>query len=399
MNLTGDQFLVKKINKSIVLETIRYHSPLSRTQVSDMTGLNKGTVSSLVNELIQSDLVREIGQGKSNGGRKPLMLLFNNLAGYAIGADVRIDCISAILTDLHGNIIERMEIPLQQSDMDYVCELLKEAIRNLMAKASDTPYGIVGIGVGVPGIVDEDGSILFAPNLKWRDVPLRQMLADEFKIPVVIDNEARAGAQGEKQFGAGQASSNLIYVSVGHGIGTGIVINKELYRGRLGFSGEAGHFSIESSGEQCSCGNWGCWELYASEKALLKQASQLQELNEQLQQMEKSRPDMEMLVALAANRNETVTQLFQQIGEYLGIGIANMINIFNPELIILGNRMAKAKPWIQEAILRTVEKRALPYHQKQMKIHFSQLGMDSTVLGAASFAISQFFTKTRVLVE
>ncbi|WP_134704522.1 ROK family transcriptional regulator [Ammoniphilus sp. YIM 78166] len=388
---TGDQFLVKQINKSIVLETVRHHSPISRSQVSEITGLNKGTVSSLVNELIESNLVLEIGEGKSSGGRKPLLLLFNHLAGYAIGVDIRMDCISLVLTDLQGHIVERIHLPLQKSNQEYVVGLLIEGIRQLMARTPSSPYSVVGIGVGVPGIVDEEGTVLFAPNLQWRDVPLQRWLTDEFGIPVVVDNEARAGAQGEKQFGAGQTSSNLIFLSVGHGIGTGIVLNRELYKGEMGFSGEAGHISIESRGEACSCGNWGCWELYASEKALLRQANK--------HEWGKKSLSLETLHALASNQDPTALALFEQIGEYLGIGLANMINIFNPELVVIGNRMALAAPWIEDAVLRTVEKRALPYHQKRMKIVFSHLGTDSTVLGAASFAVSQFFTKTRVLVD
>jgi len=399
MSVTGDQHLVKQINKSLVLETIRWHSPISRAQVSQVTGLNKGTVSSLVNELILSDLVRETGPGQSSGGRKPLMLLFHHLAGYAIGVDLRVDSISAVLTDLQGTIVERTEQPLPTNDVETVCNILKEAIHSLIAKAPESAYGIVGIGIGVPGIVDEKGTILFAPNLKWENVPLQQMLAAEFDIPVVIDNEARTGAQGEKQFGAGQEFSNLVYFSVGHGIGTGIVMNKELYKGSRGFSGEAGHISIETNGERCSCGNHGCWELYASEKALFQQASKLTEVQQQLQHTGKSSPDMDLLVSLAARGNESVIGLFQQIGTYLGIGIANLINIFNPESIIVGNRMAIAKPWIVESLLRVVEERALPYHQQQLQILFSQLGMDSTVQGAASFAISQFFTRTKVFVD
>ncbi|WP_205683792.1 ROK family transcriptional regulator [Brevibacillus migulae] len=399
MTVTGDQHLVKQINKSLVLETIRWHSPISRAQVSQVTGLNKGTVSSLVNELIQSDLVRETGPGQSSGGRKPLMLLFHHLAGYAIGVDLRVDSISAVLTDLQGNIIERTEQPLQTNDVEKVCSILKDAIHSLIAKAPESAYGVVGIGVGVPGIVDENGTILFAPNLKWQNVPLQHVLAAEFQLPVVIDNEARTGAQGEKQFGAGQESSNLVYISVGHGIGTGVVMNKELYKGSRGFSGEAGHFSIETNGELCSCGNRGCWELYASEKALFRQAARLTEVQQQLRQTGKDSPDMELLVSLAANGNAAVIGLFQQIGMYLGIGITNLINIFNPESIILGNRMTIAQPWIQETLFHTVAERALPYHQQQLQILFSQLGMDSTVVGAASFAISQFFTRTKVLVD
>ncbi|MNU53340.1 N-acetylglucosamine repressor [compost metagenome] len=399
--LTGDQFLVKQINSSIVLDLIRTHSPISRAAVSVKSGLNKGTVSNLVNQLIENGLVEEMGQGESSGGRKPVMLSFNQRAGYAIGVDLRIDMASAVLTDLQGNIVQQVESTLESIEPHLVYATLSRMIHELIASAPESHYGVVGIGVGVPGIVDDSGNVLFAPNLHWNNVNLGARLREEFQIPAVIDNEANAGAQGEKEFGAGTDRDHLIYISVSHGIGTGMVINKDIYKGASGYSGEAGHTTIEADGKQCSCGNYGCWELYASERALLEEARQSDALKEAAQSYFPDGDDLrlEHLVQLAGSGNEEARLLFKNNGRFLGIGIANIINIFNPELIIIGNRIALAEAWIADEIRETVANRALPYHKDKVHIEFSHLNMGATVIGAASLALAQFFDKMRVSVE
>ncbi|GGA40311.1 ROK family protein [Paenibacillus physcomitrellae] len=393
MKQTGDLFLVKKINKSIVLDMIRTRSPISRAKVSELTGLNKTTVSSLVNELIDEHLVHEMGPGKSSGGRKPLMLLFNEQAGYAIGVDVRIDSVSAILTDLKGTIKDRSFYLLESNSAEHICSVIVRGVRDLSVRAPETPYGIVGVGVGVPGIVDEHGSVLFAPNLNWSNIPLQQMLTDELQLPVVIDNEANAGAVSEHKFGGAQDTDDLLYVSVSHGIGTGILLGGHLYRGSSGFAGEAGHFSIKLDGEDCSCGNKGCWELYASENALLLEAGKLESV---LKNTEGSPPALEDVIELAASGDPDVLEVMQNVGRHLGIGISNLINLFNPQRVIIGNRIALAEPWIAKALYETVKERSLSFHFARVSLEISRLQLDSGVLGAASFAQQAFFAKTQI---
>ncbi|MCF2937716.1 ROK family protein [Paenibacillus alkaliterrae] len=380
---TGDLALIKKINTSIVLEAVLKHAPLSRAQISELTGLNKATVSSLVQDLIDSHLVLEIGPGQSSGGRKPVILLFNGTAGYAVGIDLGVNYIRGLLVDLEGNVIAEHQRSLKKHDAAFTLGQLEECIGLLMNEAPESPYGIVGIGVGVPGIVDDKGAILFAPNLKWREVPLQKQLEERFGIPVTIDNEANAGAQGEQKYGAGRGIPNQIYVSVGIGIGTGIILNKELYKGGSGFSGELGHLSIEYDGKPCSCGNRGCWELYASENALLERAAPL------------GFESLEELLLAASAGDERVRGLIRSIGDYLGAGIANIVNVFNPNVVIIGNRMSRAAEWLEPAVQAAVDRRALPYHRERMRILFAELQEQSAVRGAAYYAISKFFSKIK----
>lgn len=231
-----------------------------------MTGLNKATVSNLVAELCTQELVTEVGPGESSGGRKPLMLHFNTMAGSVIGIELRVKQLTAVLCDLSGGILYESDFSLDNHDLPYVLEQMKKLISGLIVSAPESPYGIVGIGVGVPGMVDENGVVLFAPNLGWEMVDLRAILEAEFSVPVTIDNEANAGAQGELNFGAAREVRHLLYISAGSGIGSGIIIGGELYKGARGYAGETGHMTIEAQGKPCSCGSRGCWELYASEK-------------------------------------------------------------------------------------------------------------------------------------
>jgi predicted NBD/HSP70 family sugar kinase len=389
MKQTGDLNLVKKINKSIVLEHIKLYAPVSRAKIAELTGLTKATVSTLVNELIASSMVHEIGAGASSGGRKPMMLLFNKTAGYAVGVDLGVGYVAAVLTDLTGHIIAQTKASHDNDAVDAVIGVLIRSIRDMIDRAPGSPYGVVGIGIGIPGITNDQGHILFAPNLGWGNVSLQHRIEQEFGIPVVIDNEANAGAVGEKQFGAGVRASHLIYVSISSGIGTGIIIKGELYRGSSGFSGELGHSSIELNGKVCRCGNIGCWELYASELALMEEARKLP-----------GQPaDLDALIALAEHGNREAAALFEQTGRYLGIGLVNMINSFNPELIIIGGSIVSAKQWLLPHIVDWMEKRSLPFPRAQLNIEFSGLQGRSTLLGAASFAISGFFASTKVSVE
>ncbi len=381
--ITGNPHLIKKINKALVLDMVKSQGPLSRADVAQRLGLNKGTVSSLVKELMDEELVYEIGQGESSGGRRPVLLLFNEKAGYAIGIDLGVHYIIGILADLKGNIIQEKKAAFHYKDYPTVLTLIKETIADLLEQMPRSRYGLIGIGIGVPGIVDKEGKLLFAPNLEWVNIPLKQDIEESFRVPVVIDNEANAGAYGEKRKGSGENYNNVIYISAGMGIGVGLILNGELYRGTNGFSGESGHMTIEVNGLRCRCGNIGCWELYASEQALLEKARVTMN----------NETSLEMLLQLAEGKNGDVLRLFEHIGHYLGIGINNLINTFNPEQVVIGNRLSMAKPWIEPSIKKIINQRTLPYHRTHVVIEFSKLSIYSTALGISFFAIEEFLKK------
>ncbi|WP_078381651.1 ROK family protein [Sutcliffiella halmapala] len=381
-----NQQLVKKENKSLVLHLIKQNSPISRAHTSQVSGLNKGTVSSLVSELLEEKLIYESGPGESSGGRRPVMLLFNQGAGFSIGIDLGVNYILGVLSDLNGNIVQKKQEFYQNISLEDTLERLTQVISYLIKAAPPSHYGVIGIGIGAPGIVNNEGDVLLAPNLGWKNVSLKEEMEKTFNIPVIVENEANAGAYGEKQFGVGQESENLIYVSAGIGIGAGIIINNELYKGINGYSGELGHMTIDREGIQCRCGNKGCWELYASEQALLSKANSLEwELSDS------SPIQLETLINLADQDVRQAIDLFEEIGRSIGVGLINIIHTFNPKQIIVGNRLVEARKWIEPSVEDVVRQYTLPFHQTDIKLSFSDLSTPVSALGVAAFSIENFF--------
>ncbi|WP_251553084.1 ROK family protein [Neobacillus muris] len=375
--MTWNQQLMKKNNKALVLQIIIEKEPISRSDIAQISGLHKATVSSLVNELLEEELIYESGPGESSGGRRPVILHFNKAAGYAIGIDIGVNYILCVLTDLKGNIlIEKNEV-VNRTPYPAIKNKVQKMIQSLMDEMPSSRYGIVGIGAGVPGIVDKEGAILLAPNFGWSNIQLKKDLEELYQIPVLVENEANAGAFGEQQFGACQNTDNMVYISAGIGLGAGIIVNKELYRGKDGFSGEMGHMIIEVNGKPCSCGSKGCWEAYASENALLEMAGNPSDT-------------LESLITRVEMQDQTAQQLFETIGHYLGYGINNIINTFNPHQVIIGNRLALAKDWIEQPIRETIEKHTLGFQLNELELVFSKLGKYSTALGVTAFVVENF---------
>lgn len=377
---TWNQQVVKRNNKALVLQLVMEKEPISRADIAQVSGLNKATVSSLVSELLEDDLVYESGPGKSSGGRRPVILHFNKIAGYSIGIDIGVNYILCVLTDLMGNIVLEKNQTVNNPPYDATLEFVKEMIHSCINEMPSSRYGIVGIGVGIPGIVNKQGIVLHATNLGWKDKQIKKDLENLYHVPIIIENEANAGAFGEQQFGIGQDHQNIIYISAGIGIGAGIILNKELYNGTNGFSGEIGHTIININGNKCNCGSRGCWEAYASEQALLERAGN-------------SIDSLESLIKSAQSQNEGVLSSVEEIGTYLGYGINNIINIFNPDQVIIGNRLALLNKWIEHPIRTTIRNHTFTYHQKEVQLDFSKLGKYSVALGMAAFVGKCFIMK------
>ncbi|WP_040226852.1 ROK family transcriptional regulator [Bhargavaea cecembensis] len=404
---TGNQAMVKTINKSIVLDLIIQNGPISRADISKETGLNRATVSTMVAELIEDSFVFEIGEGKSSGGRKPVMLYFNERAGFAVGIDLGVNYLLGVLTDLNGAVVEEISVPLSDREEERVMEELEVMVRKLIGRAPESPYGVVGIGVGVPGIVDREGKILFAPNLGWRDVELKPRLERTFGVPVQIINEANAGANGECLYGAGKLAADQVYISIGIGIGAGIIIDGQLYSGKTGIAGEVGHMTIQATGERCRCGNYGCWELYASEKALLGEVGEGESgvsgvsdsagdgaggvPGERVAAEEGDR--LEAILARAKAGDPHILKALEKVGASIGIGLISIIHAFNPDTLIIGNRLARFGEWLREPIDRVLEERLATHQGETPEIQFSLLGRDSCAVGAAAFRITGFLEK------
>ncbi|MFN2744705.1 MULTISPECIES: ROK family transcriptional regulator [Bacillus] len=376
---TADQALVKKMNKALILEQIIANAPISRAKLSEITGLNKATVSSQVSSLLQKDIIFETGRGESSGGRRPVMLKFNRKAGFAVGVDIGTDYIIVVLTDLEGNIIEQYERVLDEEDITATEQALIELIGLAIDKMPPSPYGLTGIGVCVPGLVDNDERVVFTPNKPIHLIELKRLLEEHFDVPVLIENEANAGAVGEKEYGEAGDLKHAIFVSINAGIGLGILMNGRLFRGVEGFSGEAGHMSIDFNGPACRCGNKGCWELYASEKAVFSPYLKNGET-----------PLYQTVKELAGRRDPNILKTFETFGFYIGVGLLNIIKTLNPDTIILRNTIVESHPEIVDSIKKTISSRSKKEALTGYRLQISSLGRIASSLGVSSIVIERF---------
>ncbi|HIC88358.1 MAG TPA: ROK family transcriptional regulator, partial [Anaerolineae bacterium] len=370
---TADLALVREINLAIILNYLRANSPLSRAQLAAMTGLNKTTVSSLVSELIEGRYVREAGQNHVGSGRPAVLLELNPDAGCIIGVEIRLDYVTVILTDFTARVLRRYQQPIHGVNQEESIATALDMTQTLW-QACPSGVPILGIGVAIPGLMDEkQGVVLFAPNLKWHDVPLRDIFTRRFPARVVVDNDANAAAVGERYLGAAREVDSFIYLMVGEGVGAGIFMGGRLARGVGGYAGEVGHMTMVPDGEPCNCGNRGCWETLTNTKALLRRVHRAISAGQSTLALEMAGGDVEQItlthVMQAAQQGDTVAlTALEETGEYLGIGIANLLNAFNPSLVLLGGPLGMAGEFLLPAIERTVEQRALEWPRQSARV-------------------------------
>ncbi|AEJ40653.1 ROK family protein [Sulfobacillus acidophilus TPY] len=383
MYTSVDASLMRTFNKRTVLRYIYQHDQTSRVAISQATGLNRATVSSVVDELIAQEWVREIGPGDSRGGRRPILLRFNERAGYAIGIDVQISHLYTVMTDATRRVIYEhradLDPTLQPMRESVLLERLVDAVDRARQALPESPYGIFGVGIALPGLVNyQTGQVVYLPNLDIHDWPIVQALKQVRPYPVVIDNDANCGAWSEY---LAQSIPNMLFINAGIGVGAGIIVDGQLYRGHHGIAGEAGHTTISTVGLLCSCGNYGCWEQYASEQALARYVREQGE-----GQADPFMPDFVKHALGEANRGNPIYQAaWRTLGEYLGIGMANLANLFNPERIFLGGTIAQAREWILPEISRVMRHRAMD-RNKSMTVEVSH--HRAVAMGAAGLAIA-----------
>ena len=376
--------LMKSVNKSIVLNKIRTSEPISRAQIAKETKLTPPTVSSIVRELIEQELVVESELGKSQGGRKPTMLLINKNGYYVIGVDAGPRTIKCVLSNLSGQIKERAVVSIEpRLTNETFLTLLKDSVKKILQKVRN-PEKVIGIGVAMHGVVDfETGTSLVAPILQLKNIPIKEELERALNFEVKVENDARAMALGESWFGQHGQISSMVAVNIGSGVGAGVVVDGKLYHGATDLAGEVGHMTIDMNGEVCECGNRGCLEAYASAPSIVKRANRKMPNKEIM--------SSEEIYQLAVNGDQDCIDILEETGKILGIGLTNLIHIINPELIILGGGVSNAEKFILPAIQKTIEEKGLTPRAKDTEVLISKLGDDATALGAVALFLVELF--------
>ena len=391
---TADQESIRKVNTSIVLNVLRLYAPVSRAELAAKTNLNRSTVSNIINALIDEGLVLELDTMESKIGRPGIALALKPEAGAVVGVEIGVGFVSVILTDFVASVLWRewAEFSLSKAQIEIISEaekLIDQAIS--VAKEKNLP--LLGIGLGVPGMVNtQQGELLFAPNLGWRNVPLRLMWNQRFHLPLFVENEANLAALGEYYFGVGREVDNLIYLSSGVGLGGGLIINGKLFKGGYGLAGEIGHIQRDPAGEMCGCGRRGCWETQVGPRAVLQRVKRSIETDLDNTLAKYVNGDLNNLtfnqvVDCALQGDQLCRSALEEVGKYLGTGIADLANIFNPEMVVIGGAFSYGREILLPVLEETLSTETLPAVKKDLRVIFSEHGADACVLGAIAVVL------------
>ena len=384
----GNRELIRAINRSTILNSIKTHGAIPRAEIARLTGLSPATVTGITAELIQDNLVFEKESGDSSGGRPPIMLAINPNGGCVVGIKVMEDHALGALTDLEASLLGKQSYPLTDTSPEGISRSLSELVAELLKMSENPAPNLMGVGVGLAGIVEAgQGLVRQSPFLGWNDVPLREMIQSRVNVPVYVDNDVNTLAFAEKWFGAGRGVDNFLVVTVGRGIGLGIVSNGQFNHGARGGAGEIGHTVIQPGGELCACGKRGCLEMYASEPALLRQAAKAFEQG----QLSSLPNTPEELIALAASGEKAAQEIFARAGELLGQSIANLVNIFNPQRVLINGEGVRAGNWLFDPMRSAIDEHTMPGLRQDVSILVEPLGDDAWARGAASLVLHELF--------
>ncbi|UAL53642.1 ROK family transcriptional regulator [Bacillus sp. CMF21] len=398
MRRTGDLKLIQELNRSIILDMIRKEAPISRSEIAKRINISPTTVTSAVNELMNEGFVREDGIGVSNGGRKPVLLRFDPNSHFIIGVSISNSYIKVAEMNLEAEIrrkaVYSTNLHFGQAVIDHILEIIKQFLQN-----TDNMERCVGISVITPGIVDADkGIISYNTKLNLNHVPLKKLIEQQFGLKTYLDNDTNSFVLAEKHFGSYSHYKDVIYITVGDGVGSGLMINGSIHRGYRGSSGELGHTTVNrGSGVKCECGNIGCLESYVNWPAIYSkiltailtrgQQTKIQELvPEELSQIT---PE---IFIKAINMGDLIClKIMDEVVSYLSAGIVNYIHLFNPEVIILGGNMFQDNPLFIEAIQEEVSRHVIPSLKDDIRILPTTLGPEFEMMGAAAVLLQEKF--------
>jgi predicted NBD/HSP70 family sugar kinase len=371
---------LRRHNLGAVLEPLHLSGPLSRSELTAMTGLNRSTVADLLGELTQLGLIEERGATVASGPGRPSPVVHVRPEGAAVLAvELDVDSIAVATVGLGGHVYNQLRVARprkRRSPEESVADV--ERLAEPLLDALPSSHVLVGVGVAVAGITRRsDGFVHLAPNLGWRDIPLAPMLAAELGlgVPVLAANEADLGALAEHRR-VRPGVGNLIYISGEVGIGAGVIVDGKPLLGSAGYAGEAGHTLVNPEGNRCRCGAVGCWETEAGEAALFRRAG----VGEQ--------GSLDELAERAASGDPVSLRAIAEVGRWLGVGIGDLINVFNPDLVVLGGLYHHLFGSLEPAVHEGVRSRILDAPGGMAVIARSGLGPDAPLIGAAELVLS-----------
>lgn len=367
---------------------------ISRPKLAQQTGLSRATIAILADELVRTGLAREVGLGSSSGGRPPVLLQFNPEAAFALGARMYDHNWGIVVTNLDAQVVRRLEVYIPDDAPEVAVATLKEGVTAITAQI-DKGRLLPAIGLGTPGLVDvRSGVIKTAVDVGWLEVPIRQMAEEALGLKAFVANRSKVGALAELWYGAGRGLDDLIYISIGTGIAAGIVHGGELYVGANSSAGELGHVTVLPDGPLCPCGNRGCLQQLAAGPAIANRARERLRAGGAsiLHDLCGYHPELitaQMIFQAAEQGDALAQEIIQEAATYLGIAIANLINLFNPQLIILGGPVGRVGHVLIEPLQTEVRRRAMTHPLSAARIVTSTLGSDAGAIGAAVLVLQR----------
>lgn len=350
---TGSKSLIRQLNRSAVLNLIKHEGPIARVTIAKRLGLSAASVTSIAGELEGLQLIRQVAQARSAGGRPAELLALNPDAAGVMGVKLADDHLAGVVSDLGGTVLASVTRPLREHTPAAVADGIEMLIGTLLP-AGPPVRRMLGIGIGMPGVIDgRRGVCVDSPILGWREVALSRLLAERFHLPVLIDNDVNTLAVAESLYGAGRHVDDFITVTIGRGVGLGLVLGGQLHRGRLGGAGEFGHLPVATDGPECECGRRGCLEAMVADRALVRAARGSGVLvgGEGIRQLAER--------AESGNAPEA-RELVVAAGERLGVAIAGLVNVLSPSLVIVSGEGMRAPTAIEEGLRRGMREHLFP---------------------------------------
>ena len=367
----GSKELIREINASLVLAELRL-GLVSRTELAKRTGLSLPTVSEIVADLVANGVVEEREVGSSGGGRRPVLLGLKADAGYVIGIKVTETRVIAVLTDLSAQIVERATETVTDGDVGTVVRAVAKVVRRLGKSRQ-----VYGVGVGLAGVIDRaSGVVRHATYADWHDVDLADVLAKRIGLPVVVDNDVNTLVANEQWFGAGRGVSDVAVVSIGRGVGLGMVLDGRLYRGAGGGAGEFGHTKVVADGPLCACGGRGCLETVIGEPAILRRTKM---------------QDIEQAAKKARNGDREIAKVFDEVGRVLGTAVGNLVNLLNPKLIVLAGEGTRESDLFLPGFDDALRNAVFDGLQRDLEIVVDDWDDEAWAQGAAGLFLAELF--------
>jgi predicted NBD/HSP70 family sugar kinase len=356
--------------------------PLSRSELVARTGLTRGAIRALVGELVAAGLLaEEPGTPQGAPGRRSPLVRPNPRCGTVLALEITVDSLAVAAVGLGGETIDEARVDRRRDrlSVDETIADLAALANGLLARLPDRD-SLIGIGVAVVGIVRRaDGFVTLAPNLGWRDVPFGERLAQALvtDLPIVVANEADLGALAEWRRGAALGADHVLFVSGEVGVGGGLIVDGKQLTGAAGYGGEIGHMPVNPDGRRCRCGSIGCWETEVGEGALLRRAGHAPDAG---------REGVDAVLHEAVDGAPDAVAALQSVGRWLGFGLAGLVNVFNPQVVVLGGLFGRVHPFVEATLATELERLSLPQSREVVRVAPASLGVDAPLLGAAELA-------------